>query len=418
VSANVTERDAWMSLVDAWLASTKLKENSKNLYRSSLRAWHKWCLEQGVDVCAATHQHAAQFLQELEKRTTADTALRYHTSLNGIYVWLVAAGKVDVNPVAEVARARKRLRGSLPALGLTELQHIWAACPDDFARVTFGLNAFGPLRAEELCSLRIEDITTREGRPVLRLRQRSRRVTNASDWMALPPPLHEALIRYTANRQRGPIIANKHGRAHTPNSLWRLYNRIAKASGLSFQLTTDAVFDASRLLAMQQNFPFAPLVRSIGEPHKETLALYLSGVAERYGDQASLRLANLIVGYESQSHRLASDAERLLHDDKMLPLAAGALAGAALERHLRLLCQMHRLPTGSPGRLTGYADALFKAKKIDRDEFHDLQGAAYWRDDAAHGWTDRHSAEDADKLVTLLKRIADDYPLDADVAVQ
>jgi hypothetical protein len=140
---------------------------------------------------------------------------------------------------------------------------------------------------------------------------------------------------------------------------------------------------------------------------------YMSMVPQRYGDHASLRMASLVVGYPSQTHRLAADAERLLHEDKMLPLAAGALAGAALERHLRLLCRMHNLGADEDrAKMTTYADALFKAGNINRNEFHDIQGAAAWRDDASHGWEDRHDHKDADSLVTLLKRIADDYPIE------
>lgn len=89
--------------------------------------------------------------------------------------------------------------------------------------------------------------------------------------------------------------------------------------------------------------------------------------------------------------------------EKGHPRAAGAIAGVALEQHLRFLCDKYDLDYGKKDTIEPLVQKLYKNEKIDRTQLTQIQHLASIRDKCDH--PSEISASEVKELIERVKKI-------------
>jgi hypothetical protein len=152
-------------------------------------------------------------------------------------------------------------------------------------------------------------------------------------------------------------------------------------------------------IALAQGLSPTGLTEMLGV-NSRSIARYFQGSRrmEEHGSNRVLRHVKLL----EQEDELLAEASRLLADQDVLPLAPLVLIGAALERHLRVMCQSVGRFTDELGSLDRYKGVLKSEGVISNAEVKQIDRWRDLRNAAAHGRTDvsRHDALDMKRGVT------------------
>jgi hypothetical protein len=142
----------------------------------------------------------------------------------------------------------------------------------------------------------------------------------------------------------------------------------------------------------------------------------LSSLAENI-DQGLLRRIEVTIGVEI-SYDFMGQAEALLNEDGNLKhgfVPAAVLAGAVLEKNLRVLCEQASpaIPTVKAGKgfkcMDALIDDLYQAKKVSLNFSKQLKAWAGLRNSAAHGRIGEFSKTDVERMITGVKDFVSEH---------
>jgi integrase/recombinase XerD len=153
----------------AWLTVERGRSrNTVNAYRADLDRLGTHLLAQEIDPLAATHTQLAAYLAELAGEGRSIATLRRHTaSIRQLYGFLVAEGRLSVDPTADLRPPRER-RAAPEALSRDEITAVIESVQGDAPlalrdRMLLELLYASGLRVTELVSLQLRHVDLEEG---------------------------------------------------------------------------------------------------------------------------------------------------------------------------------------------------------------------------------------------------------------
>src|SRR5215469_10557355 len=153
-----------------WLANIT-NPKTREAYRIDVREFSTFAGLRGhAEFRTVTRANVIAWRKQLENRGLADSTIRRKLSaLSSLFDYLCERNAVAGNPVDGVKRpATNGNEGSTPALGDAQARKLLEAPPDDTLkgvrnRAILATLLYHGIRREELCSLKIKDIQSRQG---------------------------------------------------------------------------------------------------------------------------------------------------------------------------------------------------------------------------------------------------------------
>lgn len=217
--------------IAAYLA--RFKGQSRLHTDSDLRAFLKWCADQGLNPLDAKRPHIELYLRWMQEigRYKPGTVSRRLSVLAGFYRTCVIDGVLDHSPADYVRRPRVSTES--PTLGLNHLQFEAMLTAgrnssnlNDFALVAM-LGLLG-LRIFEATGANIEALSEVHGHRILRVEGKGDKIA----LVPLPPAVGRAIESAIDGRERGPILRSRTGRRMDRHCATRRLRAIAKAAGV------------------------------------------------------------------------------------------------------------------------------------------------------------------------------------------
>ena len=161
--ADVPPEAEWFANID--------NEGTKRIYATSLREFMAFVgILKVQEIRTVTRSHLIAWRKELEGRALAGATIRGKlAALSSLFEHLCDANAITHNPVKGVKRPKvETYEGKTPALGDHQARALLIAPPDDTLkgkrdRAILSVLLFHALRREELCKLKVKDITERRG---------------------------------------------------------------------------------------------------------------------------------------------------------------------------------------------------------------------------------------------------------------
>lgn len=296
------------------------------------------------------------------------------------------------------------------ALKLDQLRTLWAACTAPRDAVIVGLLAFGGLRPREVERARVQDLSHAEGLNILRIPGRVK--AHEYPFAVLPNPVVDAIDRYLAGRTTGPLVLRRDGQAVDRGALHRWLHRLARSAGISEDLHAFQLTYSLRANAIELGFPYATIVRTVGELEPRRLATWVLRSPTSLEDHASLRLARLVTEASNDSLMDLLQAETMLKFGDAPPAVSAAYAAATLERHFRRLVEEHHLEVKPTAPKLSTYGALLKAHGVlSASEIQTVHRIQVDRDDARHGWFERVTRDTAQQILRDARQLVTAHPL-------
>jgi len=178
-----------------------------------------------------TRAHVIAWRMHLEARQLAGPTIRRKlAALSSLFEYLCDHNAVSHNPVKGVKRPKvDSYEGKTPALGDHQARALLRAPETETLkgkrdRAILSVLLYHGLQREELCTLRIKDITQRHGVPHLRIHGKG----GKTRYLPLHPGTAEVITEYVEAMGHGhdpaaplfrPVKNNVHHRTHTPPDL-------------------------------------------------------------------------------------------------------------------------------------------------------------------------------------------------------
>lgn len=203
--------------------------NTRSAYRRDLAHFAGWCADHQVDPLRVTRAQLDAYVERQRQDGAAPASVgRRLSALSGFYQYAVDEGVLARNPAARVRRPKVGENVQSTGLSRQEAITLLAAADADGPRsaVVVQLLLLLGLRVSELTGATVADLGHERGHRVLTvvrkggLRQR----------MVLPPRTVDALERYLAGREAGPLVVTANGQPVDRHAMWRLLRRLAKAA--------------------------------------------------------------------------------------------------------------------------------------------------------------------------------------------
>lgn len=218
--------------------------NTRAAYQRDLLTFGAWCDQQGgLDPLKASRAHLELYARGLEAAGRAKASVaRALTALTGFYGYAVDEGLIDRNPAAKVRRPKLDDDDAGQALGLDRGQ--MQAFLDEANRlrgreaVVASLLALNGLRASEIASAQVEDISTEQGHRTLTITRKGGRRAR----LPLAPPTGVAIDTYLDGRTTGPLVlGGRDSDGITRHSVAHIVERVARRAGIGHAVTPHTV---------------------------------------------------------------------------------------------------------------------------------------------------------------------------------
>lgn len=397
-----------------FVVSRPLSDRTRDLYLRRLRAFEKWCESGGLAITEVSIKDLLQYQEHLLARGAARSSINGVTGVISLYFgWLVKCGAIEASP-AEGLRSLEEKRVIRDTLSLEQLRDVWAAARSPLDRAVVALMAFNGVRSDELCAADVSDLTVIDGVDVLRI---PRRVgSHGFPMTVLAEEIYEAIVLHLGGRRSGPLLLAADGKRLDRGKVLRIVRRVCKSAGVPFDVTPMSLIFTMRAQAIERGFSYVGVVRATGEHEARRLEKLVGRAPQPLSHHAGVRLTRLVVGSGSSTLDLLHYAEVALEETDLPPAVATMTAGAALERHLRLLCREMGIPITRDERssqLSTYVAALMGAKVFTRTDHKIATAIADHRGDAAHGWFEDVSTEQARWTIREAKALTVRFPLTA-----
>ena len=191
-------------LVERFLSSADVSDNTTRTYREALRKFFDW-IDPGEELRLDKIDKAVvrEYKEWLKDHRAANTVSTYIVALRRFFDYCVSEGFLIQNPAQGVKGARKPQGHLRQDLSRGEIRALFAAIDRstlvgkrDFAIVN--LMARNGLRIIELQRANVGDLETLRGRKILRIRGKGR--DEKDEFTILTEPTEEALLDYLAAR--------------------------------------------------------------------------------------------------------------------------------------------------------------------------------------------------------------------------
>lgn len=222
-------------LVAAWLLAQE-SPNTRRAYAREAGRWLTWCRTHGLNAWAVARPHADAYARSLTGAPT--TRARALAALSSLYGYAAEHDVVAGNPWQHVKRPKVSADDSTtPGLTSAETRRLITAATADSPRseALVTVLATMALRVGELLGADVSDLGYDRGHTVLRVTRKG----GKRQAVPVPPSTLDALRRYLADRQDGPLIATERTTATTAagnrvreEHVHRLLRRLALAAGL------------------------------------------------------------------------------------------------------------------------------------------------------------------------------------------
>ena len=219
-----------------WFANISNK-NTRRAYQNDLRGFMEFVgINRPEEFRRVTRSHAIAWRGSLEKQQVAGATIRRKlAALSSLFEYLCESNAVTHNPVKGVKRPKvETYEGSTPALGDHQVRKLLTAVAGDSLkakrdRAILSVFLYHGLRREELCTLKVKDITTRRGVLHLSVHGKGGKIR----FLPLHPATTELITEY--------VVAL--GNQATPASpLFRPVRNNVYNGELSKAITTDGVY--------------------------------------------------------------------------------------------------------------------------------------------------------------------------------
>lgn len=223
-------------LVAAWLLAQDSPNTTRAYGREALR-WLTWCHTHALDPWQTVRRpHADAYARSLTGAPTSRA--RALAALSSLYAYAAEHDVVTDNPWRHVKRPKISADDSTtPGLTAEETRRLIAAAADDSPRseALVTVLATMALRVGELLGADVTDIGYDRGHTVLRVTRKG----GKRQAVPMPPATLDAVRRYLAGRQDGPLITTARATSTTAAGnrvreeyVHRLLRRLARTAGL------------------------------------------------------------------------------------------------------------------------------------------------------------------------------------------
>lgn len=229
-----------------WFANIS-NPRTRRAYQIDLREFMAFVgIERPEEFRVVTRAHVIAWRTAMETRELSGATIRRKlAALSSLFEYLCDQNAITHNPVKGVKRPSvESYEGKTPALGDHEVRKLLAAPEGDSIkakrdRAILSTLLYHGLRREELCSLRVRDITMRRGVPHLRVHGKGGKMR----YLPLHPGTAELLQLYMEDL----------GHAATPSAPLFQPVKNNRSGKLDAAMTTDGVYKLVREYAQQVN---------------------------------------------------------------------------------------------------------------------------------------------------------------------
>jgi integrase/recombinase XerD len=381
--------------------------------RHNLRKFFEWLDAQEIHVLAVEAADVIRFIDTMRQTYAESTCMTMQRSVRAYYRWLEQKGTISANPVAhikEVSIPRRPPKYVPPE----DVKRMLDASTSDRNWAFLSIIAFNSLRLSELLGCNVADFQYEEGRAILHFRpnaeSRSRR-----NYVVLADSSAEVLTRYIANRKSGPLFLTREGkRLERGGASGSVFVQTAERAGLGYKVTPDMVTNCLPVTALQRGFSYRGIVRAIGIPDRRHSNRWLNTAQGTEADNASLRLARLVLTPPDNTANILQHVESLLLESDLPQGFAVVAACAAFEAHLYELCLAHELEVPEErkdGKISKYVHNLYRAKILTLAELKQTESISVARNHAAHGAFDLLEPEAGRRILRSVRELVSTHPL-------
>lgn len=386
-------------------------QHTRRLRLQHAREFITWADAAGVDVLEASTADIVGYMDMLRATKAPSTCVTTQRSLRAYYRWLEERGVITRSPLAYVKDEHppRRPPRHVPP---EDIRRLLDACTSDRDWALISIVAFNSLRISELLNCNVSDFQSLDGTHTLHFRpggtQRRR-----PGFVVLPPEVAEALTRQLDGRRSGPLFLGRGGRRlnrTTAGGGEGIFGRTARRAGLGYPVTPEMVSNALPVTALQRGFSYRGVARAMGVPDRRYSERWLPVVTGPAEDNASMRLARLVLHPPDTTENMLMHVEAMVHESDLPGPLAVTAAGAIFERHLYELCIAHGLDVPierKDGRINKYVHDLRRAGVFTLADQKLTEGIAEARNNAAHGAFDLlGSSSDQDVLRNVRQLVA------------
>jgi site-specific recombinase XerD len=364
-------------LIEACLADKAPK--SQEMYRRWLGRFKEWCADHTDGLLDATSRDIERFLAVIaDKGYSPATMTQAHTALRGLFNFAATHDLIERSPMSSIEYPKLVLAkpAVLSKAALSELLTVAnrLGTKEGAVIALLGINGLKPT---EIAESAVTDLSRRGDFWVLRLPSRG-----MTTFTVLPEVTSVPLLAEVSDRSQGPLILNELGKTMKRNSLAWITTKVGSHAGIA-GVTPQVLRNTMVALALQLTGDMHGVQEAAGYSDFRQLGRISSGDSGTRG-HVSVRLANALEATLASEYVL-EQAEFLIRDPEVHPIAPIVLAGAMLEARLRSECVARGLKVDGKGGIDKYATALKGVRLLTRDDFRSIQRLGDLRNDAAHG---------------------------------
>lgn len=386
-------------VLQQFLAQVSDSPATRRGYPIELRKYAKWANAAGLHPLAVSHLDLNRYFENLmsESGLADSTRSRMFTVMKSFFRYVARTNQVpnpmdhpDIKSPAEGFSSYYR-PPEMMDFGEYERFMRQALSAEPTAALQLALLGINGLTIQELCDANVQDLRTEE--KVWRLCVARRQVGSETPLVGLETPIAKQVI---AGRSHGPLNLNQWGARTNRNSVVRLIGRVCKSAGVA-KTNPRALRNTAAIVAVTDGATQGAICKLLGISTRP---------ADRYmtfrGSQGEEHAAERVWKHlhpERKTNELMDQVDRLKEGEDVAPIAPIALAGAALEQHLRRLCEDHDVEVDGQPSIDRYKGLLVKEGLISTREAARIDVWRSLRNDAAHGRDDLTRA-DADEMAT------------------
>jgi site-specific recombinase XerD len=388
-------------LMQRFLQHRSFAAGTLDAYRLALRDLANWADAQSVSFESATTTDLWEFREWLRaRRLSPNTVNTRFKNVRSFYDYLRRTGVIAVNPAADIKITEVALAGRT-VLTLDELAAMWDAS-GGVERIIVGLAGLCSVRRSELREARVKDLHSRAGMTALAIPGRAGSM-NDLGFVTLPDLLAVEMDRYLDGRRTGFLLRAVRGDAGAGVALTfinQVVKRVGRRAGLPFPVTTLALTQTLRYLALENRFSYVSVVRTASHGSVLLRNEMIRDLDLPPEEHASVQLGQMLAARSSADEEMLLRAEHLLSDRSQHPSASTMVASATLERALRKATSASGISVAKKDPTLGTYGALLRSSNlISVAQLRTIERILGFRNHAAHGWFELVTRDDAEWIL-------------------
>jgi integrase/recombinase XerD len=276
-------------MVEAFLRDQDVRQNSRELYRRTLRRFFSWVTETGLPLSGLSREHVLRYKEHLlSSGMSSLTTSSYITSVRKFFTW-TEAQKIYPNIAKGVkSPARKQVfkkQSLTPEQSRSLVAHLETCALRDFALVNLLLRT--GLRTIEAVRANVEDVTTKGGKRVLLVHGKGR--DEKDDFVILTEKAYRPLMQYLATRGKvrsgEPLFTGSSNNGRGERLTTRTVSKIAKeamqAIGLDGrEYTAHSLRHTTAATILRNGGQLTDAQHVLRHSNPATTQIYLSAIKE------------------------------------------------------------------------------------------------------------------------------------------